>query len=315
MHKRRYSPRRGGRGGWTTLPWLLRRRVMNSGLPPSTSTLGDLHPRRGFRVAPVYLSVAALAAWSRGRRTGMEALLSTLLPERGSPPTLLHIACVQLWVLLFPCQFTFCGIFCGIERQDVKTKLRARKSTARTEALKMAEHDAEEFRLAFEGRPCEGEADRIRTNDPALKFLWLQPELSLTLSDGQSLIDSIGNRIKTLSTVSAIDATILTNAPKLKDLWLNLGSESLRLIVRTLNGSSIEVLALRNSDIGDISAIGCNLPNLKCLRLSTSGITSVPPLHGFPELTSLVLNGNKIDKEGFARLNAHLASDSVDCVF
>ena len=105
----------------------------------------------------------------------------------------------------------------------------------------------------------------------------------------------------------------LMNAPKLKELGLNLGRETLRPILRTLNGSTIEKLSLENSDIadGDLSAIGsCNLPNLQSLSLMKSGITSVPPLYGFPNLTTLSLCGNKIDKDGFTRLNEYLASDS-----
>ena len=39
-------------------------------------------------------------------------------------------------------------------------------------------------------------------------------------------------------------------------------------------------------------------------------MTSVPPLHGFPKMNRLILHGNKIDKEGFARLNEYLANGS-----
>ena len=103
----------------------------------------------------------------------------------------------------------------------------------------------------------------------------------------------------------------LMNAPKLNKLAINLGSESLRTIVRTLDGSSIEQLMLDRGDLGDASAIGsCKMPNLKFLELQKSGMSSVPPLHGFPQLNSLSLFGNKIDKEGFARLNEYLGCDS-----
>jgi len=79
-----------------------------------------------------------------------------------------------------------------------------------------------------------------------------------------------------------------------------------------LDGSSIiKKLSLYNGDVGDASPMGSfNLPNLTALRLEKTGITSVPPLHKFPELAGLYLPGNKIDKEGFTRLNEYLASDS-----
>ena len=103
----------------------------------------------------------------------------------------------------------------------------------------------------------------------------------------------------------------LRNTPKLKALKLHLGSASFQLLIRALNGRSIEYLSLRDSDLGDISSIGpCNLTSLTCLELTRSRTTSIPPLLGFPELRKLFLSRNKIDKEGFARLNEYLAGDS-----
>jgi len=99
--------------------------------------------------------------------------------------------------------------------------------------------------------------------------------------------------------------------PKLKDLQINLGSAPLRPILRTLNGRSIESLSLRGDAIRNISEIGsCNLPNLNHLCFETSGMTSVPSLHGFLELRTLSLSCNSIDRDGLTRLNAYLASDS-----
>ena len=194
----------------------------------------------------------------------------------------------------------------------------------------MTEHDAEEFRLAFVGQPYQQEYDEIRTNDPRRTALHLGTGLpdeamrllgryiatndhlkSLHLSSNVavgSLFDEPGGSrslirididIRLSEQLVQSVLTFLMNAPKLKGLRLNLESASLRPIVRALNGRNIEKLSLADGDIGDISAIGsCNLPHLECLVLARSGITSVPPLHGFPGLTRLSLYGNKIDKDG-----------------
>ena len=211
--------------------------------------------------------------------------------------------------------------------------------------LNMTEHDAEEFRVAFEGQPYRAEADEIRMNDPARTGLYLG-QIRRVLSDDAArllgryiatndhlkalylfsnvVVDSFFDELRGSRSLIHIDIGIrlseqsvqsilpfLMNAPKLKGLRLNLESASLRPIVRALNGRNIEKLSLADGDIGDISAIGsCNLPHLECLVLARSGITSVPPLHGFPGLTRLSLYGNKIDNDGFARLNEYLASDS-----
>ena len=206
----------------------------------------------------------------------------------------------------------------------------------------MTEHDAEEFRLAFVGQPYQQEYDEIRTNDPRRTALHLGTGLpdeamrllgryiatndhlkSLHLSSNVavgSLFDEPGGSrslirididIRLSEQLVQSVLTFLMNAPKLKGLRLNLESASLRPIVRALNGRSIESLSLMDGDIGDASAFGsCNLPSLGSLVLMSSGMTSFPPLHGFPALTWLSLYGNKIDKGGFARLNEYLASDS-----
>ena len=204
--------------------------------------------------------------------------------------------------------------------------------------------DEEEFRMEFEGKPYRKEAGEIRMNDPARTSLHVGArQLSddaarllggyiatndhmkrFHISGRLVAIDSLFDGLRSSRSLNILAVEprlseqlvqsilpLLTNAPKLKELRLNLGSSSLRPIVRALNWRGIEKLVLMNGDIGDVSAIGsCNLPSLKHFRIEKNGITSVPPLHGFPKLTTLSLYGNKIDKEGFARLNAYLANDS-----
>ena len=215
----------------------------------------------------------------------------------------------------------------------------------------MTEHDAEDFRRTFEGQPYRGAADEIRMNDPARTILYVgtshvgsnrrglsdnaarllgryiatnEHMTRFHISNRLAAIDSLfeglrGSRSLTyLGIATRLSEQVvqsmqpfLMNAPELKELDLNLGSASLRPILRTLNGRSIEKLSLMDGDIGDISVFGLlNLPSLKSLLIKNSGINSVPPLHGFPELTRLSLFGNKIDKEGFMRLNEYIASDS-----
>ena len=217
--------------------------------------------------------------------------------------------------------------------------------------LANADDGAEEFRLAFEGNTTYHDAaDEIRTNDPRRTTLHLgadlfEEELSddaarllgryitsndhimeLRIPNGFYAVDSLfeglrGSRsLVKLAMNSALSEELVqavlpllswARTPKLKELRINLGSASLRPIIRTLHGRSIECLSLRDCNIDDVSEIGsCNLPNLKRLDIEESGIISVPSLHGFPELKSLLLSYNKIDSEGFARLNAYLASDS-----
>ena len=211
-------------------------------------------------------------------------------------------------------------------------------------SFNMTEYDAEEFRLAFEGKETTdfyAEVDRIWMNDPAQtslhvgggladdaarllgRYIATNEHLSqLRIFNDVDAADSLfeglrGSRsltylgIATRLSSQEVQSILpfLMNAPKLKALRLNLGHASFRAIIRTLR--SIESLSLTDSDIGDVSAIcPCNLPNLECLDLDSSGIISVPSLHGFPELTALSLYGNKIGKEGFASLNEYLASDS-----
>ena len=99
-------------------------------------------------------------------------------------------------------------------------------------------------------------------------------------------------------------------------LKLDLGSASLHPIIHALNGRSIKKISLRGDDIGDVSEFGsCNWPSLSSLYLWRSGLTSVPSLLGFSELQFLYLNRNKIDREGFARLNTYIASDSCRLCF
>ena len=198
----------------------------------------------------------------------------------------------------------------------------------------MTEHDAEEFRVAFEGQPYRKAADEIRMNDPARTGLVLGQIRRVLSDDAARLLgryiatNDHMTHLTTIDSIPGIDSLVegmngsrslarlviterlseqlvqsmlpfLTNAPKLKELRLNLESASLRPIVRTLNGRNIEKLSLADGDIGDISAIGsCNLPNLDSLVLARSGINFVPPLHVFPKLTTLALNCNKMTRKG-----------------
>ena len=206
----------------------------------------------------------------------------------------------------------------------------------------MTEHDEEEFRLAFEGHPYYDEADQIRMNDPGRFSIHLDGDvlsynaarllgryiatnehitdlstrdvsgpLFQELGGSRSLTKLMVDSILSYETVQSM-AQFLMNAPKLNSIVLRNGSVSLLVIIHALNGrSSIEKLSLDYCDPDSVSTVGsCIMPNLKSLRLSNSWITSVPPLHGFPKLNALSLFGNKMDKEGFARLNEYLASDS-----
>ncbi|EJK61214.1 hypothetical protein THAOC_18338, partial [Thalassiosira oceanica] len=207
---------------------------------------------------------------------------------------------------------------------------------------KMTEHDAEEFRLAFEELPHYDSFDQIRTNDPGMTSIHIDGEdlsdnaarllgryiatndhmreismrdvsdsLFERLRGSRSLTELIFDSMLSYQTAQSM-VQFLMNAPKLNKLEFRRGSSYLRVIIRTLNGRrSIEKLSLDYCDPGSVSTIGsCILPNLKSLRLANSGMTSPPPLHGFPKLYALSLFGNKINKEGFARLNEYLASDS-----
>ena len=228
------------------------------------------------------------------------------------------------------------------DHHDLTNPARKRRDIPLIAYLAYADGGTEEIRRTFDGQPFSNEADEIRTNDPRRTTLHLGFDFDfeegisddaarllgryittnehltqLHIHNGFGAIDTLfeglrGSRsLVKLAMNSALSEELVqavlpllswARTPKLKELRINLGSASLRPIIRTLHGRSIECLSLRDCNIDDVSEIGsCNLPNLKRLDIEESGIISVPSLHGFPELKSLLLSYNKIDSEGFAR--------------
>ena len=119
----------------------------------------------------------------------------------------------------------------------------------------MAEHDEELFRLAFEGQPYRKEADEIRVNNPARTELYVGQRLSddaarllgryiatndhlddLYISNSMDAVDSLFEGLRGSRSLTQLDIALrlseqlvqpvlpfLMNAPKLKELVLNLG--------------------------------------------------------------------------------------------
>ena len=191
--------------------------------------------------------------------------------------------------------------------------------------LAYADGGTEEIRRTFDGQPFSNEADEIRTNDPRRTTLHLGFDFDFEEGISDDAARLLGRYITTNEHLTqlhihngfgAIDTLFegLRGSRSLVKLAMYpaLSEKSLQTMLPLLSWArTIESLSLRGDAIRNISEIGsCNLPNLNHLCFETSGMTSVPSLHGFLELRTLSLSCNSIDRDGLTRLNAYLASDS-----